>query len=118
VQIRNPFSDPQEALIQMIAPDGWSIERDTQRIELSSVHWLLFNITVPHAAVRRARLTLDLTIGERRFGQQSQALVTVLPRTPLAMPDQVSDWTSDTNTNWQSNSSDLGSNTMSPLPVS
>jgi glyoxylase-like metal-dependent hydrolase (beta-lactamase superfamily II) len=117
VQIRNPFPDSQDALAQMVVPQGWYVERGSQTLHLSGVHWLLFKVTVPHTTIRRARLSVDLTAGGQHFGQQTEVLVNVVPPVPAPLPNLAETWTSDTTFNWESNSSDIGSNSLSPLPV-
>ncbi|HJS18973.1 MAG TPA: MBL fold metallo-hydrolase, partial [Anaerolineales bacterium] len=81
VEVRNPFFVPQEALIKVVAPSGWMVEGGSQALEISDTDKLLFKVTPPPGLViRRARLAVDLTIGGQRFGQQAEALVTVLAR--------------------------------------
>jgi glyoxylase-like metal-dependent hydrolase (beta-lactamase superfamily II) len=80
VEIRNPFSRPEEVAIQVIAPQGWQVEPAEQTARFAGVHQLSFQVTAPPGlAVRRARIAVDLTIAGQRFGQQAEALVTVLP---------------------------------------
>jgi glyoxylase-like metal-dependent hydrolase (beta-lactamase superfamily II) len=79
VEIRNPFPRPEEAIIRMIAPQGWEVEPAEQTLQLNEVHQPSFKIIPPSGlAVRRARIAVDITIAGQRFGQQAEALVTVL----------------------------------------
>ena len=79
IEIRNPFFRPKEAVIQVVAPQGWQVEAGTQILKLSGTQKLSFKVTPPPGlSVRRARLAIDLTIAGQRFGQQAEALVTVL----------------------------------------
>ncbi|MGB8982031.1 MAG: MBL fold metallo-hydrolase [Anaerolineales bacterium] len=81
VEIRNPFPGPAEALLRVVAPQGWEIEQGIQTLKIDGIHQLTFNVTPPPGlTVRRARLAVDLTVAGQRFGQQAEALVTVLPR--------------------------------------
>jgi glyoxylase-like metal-dependent hydrolase (beta-lactamase superfamily II) len=81
VEIRNPFPRPQEATIQVVVPLGWEIEQRVQILQISSLHRISFKVTPPSGmAVRRARLAVDLTVAGQRFGQQAEAVVTILPR--------------------------------------
>ncbi len=95
VEIYNPFSSPQVALIQLVVPQGWVVEGSPQIVTIDHIHRLAFKVTPPNVAVRRARLAVDITVGEQRFGQQAEALVTVLPRRDLWLLDQSSSHTSD-----------------------
>ena len=80
VELRNPFPRPEEAVIQVVAPRGWEVEPTEQTLQITGVHQLSFKVTPPpNLTVRRARLAVDLTIAGQRFGQQAEALVTVIP---------------------------------------
>lgn len=79
VELRNPFSCPEEALIHVVAPPGWMVEQEKQTFQISDIHQLSFKVTPsPGVAVRRARVAIDVTIARQRFGQLAEALVTVL----------------------------------------
>jgi glyoxylase-like metal-dependent hydrolase (beta-lactamase superfamily II) len=81
VEVRNPFFRPKEAVIQVVAPQGWEVEGGTQILQILGTHQLSFKVTPPPGlSVRRARLAVDLTIAGQRFGQQAEALVTVIAR--------------------------------------
>jgi len=82
VEIRNPFPGSVEAIIHLIVPQGWQAEPNIHILEVfSGVHQFAFQVTSPSdLAVRRARLAVDLIIAGQRFGQQAEALVTVLAR--------------------------------------
>ncbi|HSL42797.1 MAG TPA: MBL fold metallo-hydrolase [Anaerolineales bacterium] len=102
VEIRNPFPCPKDALIQLITPTGWVVEGSVQIVRISDVHRLSFKVTPADVAIRRARLAVDLTIDGQRFGQQAEALVTVVPRIDLWLPPQTSSWHSDVPSNTSS----------------
>ena len=95
VVIQNPCPFPEDALVQVVAPPGWLVEGGVQIVRISDVHRLTFKVTPADVAVRRARLAVDLTIAEKRFGQQAEALVTVLPRNDLWLLNQTSSWHND-----------------------
>jgi glyoxylase-like metal-dependent hydrolase (beta-lactamase superfamily II) len=81
VEVRNPYSHPKPAIVRLVAPQGWSVDDGCQSLELSGTHQLSFKVTSPPGlTVRRARLAIDLTIAGKRFGQLTEALVTVLPK--------------------------------------
>lgn len=80
VEIRNPFPYTEEAIIRVVAPQGWEAEPAEQTAQINRVHQISFKLTPPHGlSIRRARLAVDLTIAGQRFGQQAEVLVTVLP---------------------------------------
>jgi hypothetical protein len=81
VEIRNPFPVPEEAVLRLVMPQGWQATPNIQILEISGVCQLSFQVTPPaDLTVRRARLAIDLTIAGQRFGQQAEALVTILSR--------------------------------------
>ncbi len=80
VEIRSPFHQPENALIQVVAPEGWDVEPVEHTLHMTGIHHISFKVTLPAGlAVRRARIAVDLTIAGQRFGQQAEALVTVFP---------------------------------------
>ena len=79
VEIRNPFPHPEEATIHVVVPRGWEVQPIERTLEIAGIHYLSFKVTPPPGlAVRRARIAIDLTVAGQRFGQQAEALVTVL----------------------------------------
>jgi hypothetical protein len=80
VEIRSPFHQPENALIQVVVPEGWNVEPVEHTLHMTGIHHISFKVTLPAGlAVRRARIAVDLTIAGQRFGQQAEALVTVFP---------------------------------------
>jgi hypothetical protein len=80
VEIHNPFPQPAEANIRVTALQGWEVEPFEQTMQIDGVHHVSFKATPPpDLVVRRARLAIDITIAGQRFGQQAEALVTVVP---------------------------------------
>jgi len=81
VEVRNPFPHPEEVVVRVVAPRGWEVQPEVQTLQISGIHQFSFKATPPPGlAVRRARLAVDLTVARQRFGQQAEALVTVLPQ--------------------------------------
>jgi glyoxylase-like metal-dependent hydrolase (beta-lactamase superfamily II) len=79
VEIRNPFYRSKEAMIQVVAPQGWQVEGGSQTLQIAGTHRVSFKVTPPAGStIRRARLGVDLTVAGQRFGQQAEALVTVV----------------------------------------
>jgi glyoxylase-like metal-dependent hydrolase (beta-lactamase superfamily II) len=82
VLVRNPFDRPNEACVTLALPPGWTAEPLEGRITLGpkADGRLAFIVQTPSAGgpVRRARIGADLTVGDRRFGEQAEALVTLV----------------------------------------
>jgi hypothetical protein len=80
VQVRNPFGRADEAVVRLVAPDGWAALPAECRMPLAArgTATATFEVRPPKGTVaRRARIAADLTVGAVRFGQQAEALVTV-----------------------------------------
>jgi glyoxylase-like metal-dependent hydrolase (beta-lactamase superfamily II) len=80
VVLKNPFHEEQEIVAKMIAPEAWGVENNEFRTNLPGKKSTQFltNITVPKGAnAYRERITVDLTVGDRHFGQHAEALVTI-----------------------------------------
>jgi hypothetical protein len=78
--VRNPFARPEVATVRMVGPAGWGIEPRECRVPLADrgEGTAMFEVRPPPGvSVRRARIAVDLTVGEMRFGQHAEALVTV-----------------------------------------
>jgi glyoxylase-like metal-dependent hydrolase (beta-lactamase superfamily II) len=81
VVVRNPFDRPDEACVTLALPSGWTAEPLEGRTTLGpkADGRITFSVRTPREAppTRRARIGADLTVGDRRFGQQAEALVTL-----------------------------------------
>lgn len=100
VEVHNPFARAERAQVCLVAPSGWQVT-DTQggpappcpytlageysagtlTVELAAHAdaQVSFCVTPPAGLqVRRVRLAADVTIGTQRFGQQAEALLTVV----------------------------------------
>jgi glyoxylase-like metal-dependent hydrolase (beta-lactamase superfamily II) len=80
VLVRNPFDRPNEACVRLALPEGWAAEPLEGRttLEPKAEARLGFTVRTAGGPVRRARIGADLTVGDRRFGQQAEALVTLV----------------------------------------
>ena len=81
VVVRNPFPHDDVAVVQLEVPDTWKSSPQVQQIELAarSDGTLTFRVLTPVGFVmERARVTADLTVGSTRFGQQAEALISVV----------------------------------------
>ena len=80
VELHNPLDHEAEADISIVAPQGWYIEPASMTMALpaaESIH-IPVSLTPPAGTqARRARVAVDVTIDERQWGQQAEALVTV-----------------------------------------
>jgi hypothetical protein len=75
----NPLPEEQDVCIELRVPDGWSA-RPAQvqaRIGPSDWHVAVFEVCASEGPMRRARVTVDLTVGSTMLGEQAEALVTV-----------------------------------------
>jgi glyoxylase-like metal-dependent hydrolase (beta-lactamase superfamily II) len=81
IEVRNPFPQTAEAVIRVVTPPGWNADPVEQTRQISGVQQFSFSVTPPDGLViRRARIAVELTIAGQRFGQQAEALVTLLAR--------------------------------------
>ena len=80
VEVHNPFPHAAETVVKLVAPAGWTIAPAEHVISIpaSANVELLFNCTPSPQPIRRARVAADITVDKQRFGQQAEALVTVL----------------------------------------
>jgi glyoxylase-like metal-dependent hydrolase (beta-lactamase superfamily II) len=80
ITVRNPFEHPEQARLRLVLPNEWTAEPLEQETRLSGHGEATLRFTVsPNGAgpVSRARVGADLTVGDRPFGQQAEALVNV-----------------------------------------
>jgi glyoxylase-like metal-dependent hydrolase (beta-lactamase superfamily II) len=81
VDVRNPLPRPASCRLRLEAPAGWSVTPSEAELELPFAGAGVASFLVQPAplAVRRARVTADLTVEGQRFGELAEALVTVSP---------------------------------------
>jgi glyoxylase-like metal-dependent hydrolase (beta-lactamase superfamily II) len=78
VSVRNPKPVAQQAVVRLVAPESWAVRSNVawlagpgwQDIELEAV--------VHGPARRRARVAVDVTIGDLELGQHAEALVDIV----------------------------------------
>ena len=81
VEIRNPFAEERVAVAKMVTPKGWQVKNHEFRKNLAGKEFAQFAvyITVPYGTQGyRERIAIDLTIGNHCFGQQAEALVSII----------------------------------------
>ena len=79
ITVRNPFDRAEVAVVRCVVPEGWSADPVEHEIEVGgrSEASIGVRVTANGPSVCRARVAVDLTVGESRFGEQAEALVTV-----------------------------------------
>jgi hypothetical protein len=81
VCVRNPFRHADEACVRLVVPEGWEARPEERRVGLAPLAEteLAFDVRAPSGGgpLRRVRIAADLTVGDVRFGQQAEALISV-----------------------------------------
>ncbi|MEH7380562.1 MBL fold metallo-hydrolase [Bacillus sp. JJ1533] len=80
VELKNPFPEEKTLVAKLAVPDGWHVETSEFQALVVGEESISFRtaITVPKGIqVYRERIAIDLTVGEYRFGQQAEAIVTI-----------------------------------------
>lgn len=77
--VRNPHRVPATAVLRPVIPAGWTVEHEA-RIELAGEEEaaVKLRLQVGPQPQRRARVAVDLTIGDLMLGQHAEALVDVI----------------------------------------
>ena len=76
--ILNPFPAEKKARLALVGPEGWESENVAVDLGPREQVDIRIEITPPEGTVcRRQPVGLDLTVGDRPFGQVAEALVTV-----------------------------------------
>ncbi|MBE5967019.1 MAG: MBL fold metallo-hydrolase [Lachnospiraceae bacterium] len=81
IEITNPFRHRVPVQVQLVLPEGFHSKHDKTSFEkemgAQENASFTIEITAPKESVHRARIGCDLTLGDIRFGQQAEMLVTV-----------------------------------------
>ncbi|MDQ0727927.1 MBL fold metallo-hydrolase [Microbacterium sp. W4I20] len=78
VRLRNPLGEQAEVRVSPVLPVGWRSSRRDIEFALGPHEEATVQLTVtPTSAGRRQRLALDVTIGNLRLGQHTEALLDV-----------------------------------------
>ena len=80
VLVRNPLPRAEQVTLELVVPSQWSVEEPRRTLHLGPGReaTVTFAVQPPAGRVDRARIGVDLTAGEVRFGQVAEALVDVL----------------------------------------
>ncbi len=80
VEVRNPLPHEAIVVVQPVVPAAWRLAETPRPLALAmhasgKVH---FGVIPPqNLTAHRARIAVDITVGDWRFGQQAEALITV-----------------------------------------
>ncbi len=85
VDVSNPFARPEQAVVALVTPAGWAARTVSGEpvahlsLRASESCTVRFSVTPPtDLRIRRARIAADVTMGGRSWGQQAEALITVV----------------------------------------
>ncbi len=83
VAVRNPHPGPTTAHLDPVVPAGWRVEPEGAEVALAVGEEASASfVVVVGGPVRRARLAVDVTVGDLRLGQHAEALVDVSAPAP------------------------------------
>jgi len=80
VEVRNPHPDVADVLLRPVLPEGWRADESELRLALGAGEGteVAFHVTAGDRAERRARVAVDVRIGDLHLGQHTEALVDLL----------------------------------------
>lgn len=77
--VRNPYDTATDAVLELHGPEDWDVGSPVRvRLEAGEEKRVPFAIRVGPVPTRRARLALDVTIGELRLGEHTDAVIEIL----------------------------------------
>jgi glyoxylase-like metal-dependent hydrolase (beta-lactamase superfamily II) len=79
IEVTNPFAQPAEAKLTLVLPSGWQQPNDLPAFTIAprATHTVAVTLPAPpNFNARRARLAVDVTLNDTRYGQQAEALIT------------------------------------------
>lgn len=86
VAVHNPLPHPVQVALELVVPAGWQIipqdgagTSATLQLAAGAAQMVRFGVMAPAGSrARRVRVAVDVTVDGRRFGQQAEALVTIV----------------------------------------
>jgi glyoxylase-like metal-dependent hydrolase (beta-lactamase superfamily II) len=76
VEVHNPFPQPERVELHIVTPEGWPAVPDPAPFLIENFSLVQVRVVLPVGRrLERARIAVDVTIGDQRFGQQAEALV-------------------------------------------
>jgi glyoxylase-like metal-dependent hydrolase (beta-lactamase superfamily II) len=81
IPVRNPFAEQKRAVLRLVTPVGWRAQPEIAEVTLpaSGSGVVELEALVEGPVQRRARVAVDVTVGELHLGQHAEALVNVVP---------------------------------------
>ena len=79
VRVRNPSRAEERVEVELAVPAGWDVapSRHAERVAGGASSTWRFTLRPFGSSARWQRVAADVTIGERRYGQQAEALVSI-----------------------------------------
>jgi hypothetical protein len=80
VSLRNPTKEDQKATVRPVLPTGWRAHPDVAVVPVPAggLADVAFDVAVGRHPQRRARVAVDVRIGDLHLGQHAEALVDVV----------------------------------------
>ena len=77
VTVRNPFGRDETAVVRLVVPEDWTAAEEEVALPPHGERTVRMVVRAGTTAVRRARVAVDMSVGQVPFGQQAEALVDV-----------------------------------------
>jgi glyoxylase-like metal-dependent hydrolase (beta-lactamase superfamily II) len=80
VVVRNPLPDRAPVSVCPVVPPGWTVSEQERRVVVDpgAECRMSFRLSPPAVPVRKARIAVDVRVGDVRLGQHADAVVTVV----------------------------------------
>lgn len=89
-EVMNPLRTTEIVQANLVIPEGWRVvpEIAEKKVDPGQVISFEFHLRVPEAAasIRRERIAVDITLGTQHYGQQAEALVTIIKSDENSVP--------------------------------
>ncbi len=78
VDVINPFKEKEKVTVRLTTPEGWEVNPPVKILPITDKATFRFDVTpLQKLPARRMPIAADVTVGEHRFGEQAEALVSV-----------------------------------------